>query len=294
MARSWLGAFPGNLVVRASQHLHPKHRQLHCPITGSSIVRFAQSPHSSPHADVAYDSVAHPLTCPSKVLEPWRLWSYPNHTPPDLAAAIGETELARMWDKAPASPADRGRAYCDMDEALLARNRYPLASCQCFEGRAGAGCEQIVRSVCLNQCSGHGECVRSWCVCNSGWSGSDCSIPTSKPRLTHRRSSAAIVTAGSGDGRIGKPTTSPIERPLRASAYGLRPSVYVYELPAKYNTWTAETRMHAEDCMYKRWADQAQYFTAWERAGARRSARERAHTLSSRLPFISPNKPAQV
>mmetsp|Transcript_13969 Transcript_13969/g.45781 ORF Transcript_13969/g.45781 Transcript_13969/m.45781 type:complete len:469 (-) Transcript_13969:196-1602(-) len=42
----------------------------------------------------------------------------------------------------------------------------------------------------------------------------------------------------------------------------LRPSIYVYELPAKFNTWLAETRVTPEDCVYRRYV--LDNLTKWE------------------------------
>lgn len=68
---------------------------------------------------------------------------------------------------------------------------HSTGECDCFESFEGAACE---RSVCPNQCSGHGRCrfieeiaqdysSVAWdvskiqgCVCDAGWSGKDCSV----------------------------------------------------------------------------------------------------------------------
>ncbi|EOD06205.1 hypothetical protein EMIHUDRAFT_460145, partial [Emiliania huxleyi CCMP1516] len=168
-----------------------------------------------------------------RITEPWRLWGSPNSTPPDLAAALGPAELHRMWATAP--PHSATRAYCDIDEAALARGVAPLFSCGCYEDATGAACEQPVRSVCLNQCNApQGVCVRGWCRCAAGFGGADCSIALpalAAPREVDGGSSAA---GGAGEGR-GR----------------LRPSRVVYDLPSEFNSWTAETRMTASDCVYR-------------------------------------------
>ena len=43
----------------------------------------------------------------------------------------------------------------------------------------------------------------------------------------------------------------------------LRPSVYVYELPVKFNFWLMETRMHPQDCTYRRYSGEHNE-TNWE------------------------------
>jgi len=179
-----------------------------------------------------------------RITEPWRLWGSPNSTPPDLAAALGPAELHRMWATAP--PHSATRAYCDIDEAALARGVAPLFSCGCYEDATGAACEQPVRSVCLNQCNApQGVCVRGWCRCAAGFGGADCSIALpalAAPREVDGGSSAA---GGAGEGR-GR----------------LRPSVFVYDLPSEFNSWTAETRMTASDCVYRRYKEGNE--TVWE------------------------------
>ena len=149
-----------------------------------------------------------------------------------------------MWATAP--PHSATRAYCDIDEAALARGVAPLFSCGCYEDATGAACELPVRSVCLNQCNApQGVCVRGWCRCAAGFGGADCSIALpalAAPREVDGGSSAA---GGAGDGRR-----------------RLRPSVFVYDLPSEFNSWTAETRMTASDCVYRRYKEGNE--TVWE------------------------------
>jgi hypothetical protein len=212
-----------------------------------------------------------------QVVEIWRLWSFPNTTPPHIAAALGPVELERLFSDAPRI--DRDRAYCDIDEAELlggkdpggkavggkaVGGKTPLARCECYEDRSGAACGERVRSFCLNQCSGRGECVRGWCVCEEGWAGSDCSVPGGGESgggggleraggggsEGERGGGGRIGSGGEGVGESGggfRLPTSPAGSGVR-----LRPSIYVYELPAQFNTWLAETRVTAEDCVYRR------------------------------------------
>ncbi|KAG1670892.1 hypothetical protein FOA52_000394 [Chlamydomonas sp. UWO 241] len=66
---------------------------------------------------------------------------------------------------------------------------------------------------CLNNCNKRGMCTAGWCHCNPGYYGMDCSLsldPDGKPEL------------------------------LAGLGYTLRkrrPSVYVYELPPRFNAW---------------------------------------------------------
>lgn len=188
-----------------------------------------------------------------QVVEPWRLWADPNSTPPHLAAAAGPALLARLWADAP--PSARSRAYCEIDEADLLGGKAPLVSCSCYEDRVGGACQVPVRSFCLNQCTGRGECVRGWCVCGDGWAGSDCSVPLGGGSGGGGGKGAGGGREGAGGGKEG--AGGGADPSLAAMAVGgtgarLRPSIYVYELPAKFNTWLAETRVTPEDCVYRR------------------------------------------
>lgn len=48
-------------------------------------------------------------------------------------------------------------------------------SCICDIGYCGLTCSKVCSS-CLNNCSGHGECIETVCHCNPGFTGDDCGI----------------------------------------------------------------------------------------------------------------------
>lgn len=48
-------------------------------------------------------------------------------------------------------------------------------TCVCYAGFMGDDCSS---PVCLNKCSGNGNCISGNCVCNPGFSGADCSART--------------------------------------------------------------------------------------------------------------------
>ena len=47
--------------------------------------------------------------------------------------------------------------------------------CECHKGWNGPACEETDESICLNGCSGRGKCIRSFCHCEPGYFGMDCS-----------------------------------------------------------------------------------------------------------------------
>ncbi|XP_026577842.1 tenascin-X-like [Pseudonaja textilis] len=57
--------------------------------------------------------------------------------------------------------------------------------CSCHPDYTGPDCGQL---ACPEHCSGHGECQNGTCVCNSGYSGDDCSveIPSIGVRVSNR------------------------------------------------------------------------------------------------------------
>ncbi len=60
-------------------------------------------------------------------------------------------------------------------------DEFPAQQCICAEGKGGQYCEV---DLCLNNCSGHGECSDGHCVCDMYFEGPDCSVMTFEPGRT--------------------------------------------------------------------------------------------------------------
>ena len=103
--------------------------------------------------------------------------------------------------------------------------------CYCYASYRGDQCQFDTRprakGMCINGCSGRGECVRNWCHCQPGFYGTDCSL--GKPR----------------DGGADAPALPP---PIGAQRDAKAPRVYIYDLPPRFNGW-----MHAGDAGW--WQD---------------------------------------
>ena len=94
--------------------------------------------------------------------------------------------------------------------------------CLCAPGyRANASrcvAEPPRNSNCVNRCSGAGACVLGTCVCTPPAHGLDCSL------------------RGADGGGAG------------GAASNVRPLIYVYELPARFNAWTALNALQPRGC----------------------------------------------
>jgi len=117
-------------------------------------------------------------------------------------------------------PLEACPASCSLAGLCVKSAGAGAARCDCFDGFEGAGCHvRLLETLCVNQCSGNGRCKDGWCHCQAGWFGADCSLVYADGReRLFWEAGAAVV-------------------PPRGSASALRPRIYVYDLPPRFNTW---------------------------------------------------------
>lgn len=123
---------------------------------------------------------------------------------------------------------EKGDDSITLDQAMQWCNVHPSSrtvarvfNCTWPELHDGSLCYLQPQSVCLNQCSGLGECKRGMCSCYPGWTGIDCSlripsVPSSLPQSN----------------------ILPFKGNLR------RPRIFIYELPEVFNSRVLQFRYH--------------------------------------------------
>jgi hypothetical protein len=95
--------------------------------------------------------------------------------------------------------------------------------CNCFEGFGGPSCEKYEAEVlCAGQCSGRGRCLNGWCHCARGAYGADCGLSGEERETLSWDADGANASARARVDAAGAP---------------LRPRIYVYELPPRFNAW---------------------------------------------------------
>lgn len=144
--------------------------------------------------------------------------------------------------------------WCNVDpeEAYASKVKFK-EGCDCkYDGTFGQFCEVPVKCTCLNQCSGHGYCRGGFCQCDSGWYGTDCSIPSAlssirdwpqwlRPSTIHLPETAHLIT-----------DTVNIDAVVKKK----RPLIYVYDLPPEFNSHLLEGRHWRFECVNRIYTDQ--------------------------------------
>lgn len=136
----------------------------------------------------------------SAILKPHLADAALHHCPPSHNGGEGCMRLpSSIWLRV---------AVCDVVWCVL---RYLSSDwCKCLFGYDGHRCENRPEETCINKCSGRGECKGTFCHCQPGSWGIDCSLPL-----------AADHNAAAPD--------------------AVR--IYVYEFPPWLNTWCVRASM---------------------------------------------------
>ncbi|GAX80494.1 hypothetical protein CEUSTIGMA_g7932.t1 [Chlamydomonas eustigma] len=117
--------------------------------------------------------------------------------------------------------------------------------CGCYiDGHHGRSCEERYEMLCINQCSGHGTCWLGFCKCDEGWYGTDCMRkvagsemePPSFKEKPHIQPVSVIA---------------PEAQPNLPSVLRKRPLIYVYDLPAEYNSRMQQYKIHKQACAFR-------------------------------------------
>ncbi|XP_042510096.1 uncharacterized protein LOC122085578 isoform X2 [Macadamia integrifolia] len=136
--------------------------------------------------------------------------------------------------------------WCNVDpeEAYTSEVEFK-EECDCkYDGLWGRFCELPVQCTCLNQCSGHGHCRGGYCQCNSGWYGTDCSIPSVLSSLQEWPRWLRPATIHVSDAQV---SSSPVN--LNTVVKKKRPLIYVYDLPPEFNSLLLEGRHFKLECV---------------------------------------------
>ncbi|GIL69673.1 hypothetical protein Vretifemale_506 [Volvox reticuliferus] len=122
----------------------------------------------------------------------------------------------------------------------------PAFKCPCrLDGLGGSTCSEIREQVCVNQCSGHGQCNQGFCKCYEGWYGMDCGL---------RR---AGKVDEEGDEMLAKPWISDVMTHVVATEdppmtpERRRPYIYVYDIKPDFSTDIMQYRIEGSHCVYR-------------------------------------------
>lgn len=104
--------------------------------------------------------------------------------------------------------------------------------CWCMEGTFGKHCNHVCDNDCFNDCSGNGLCRHGFCICSLGFWGIDCSSSSHARSRARMKGSADLMLHGGGTSET---LLRQVPWQVRKSVRSLRPSVFVYDLPARIN-----------------------------------------------------------
>ncbi|KAG2501893.1 hypothetical protein HYH03_000391 [Edaphochlamys debaryana] len=123
-----------------------------------------------------------------------------------------------------------------------------VGGCNCFL-EVGHPCvpgAPALETMCLNQCSGHGECYSGYCRCHEGWYGADCS----------RKKAGSPMEPGMQEAdrpwlnQVMQIPPAALESPPPTRR---RPLIYVYDVPPAFTTRMLQYALVSTACKWRVW-----------------------------------------
>ncbi|CAM6123952.1 unnamed protein product [Calypogeia fissa] len=137
--------------------------------------------------------------------------------------------------------------WCNVNPYLYYKGKTQKKKhCYCtYDGLTGEFCQYHTQSTCVNQCSGNGFCRNGFCACEEGWYGIDCSIPSVKTSMI----SWPSWLSSDGGPNSHQPSDVGYHESNNIYVERRRPLIYVYDLPAKFNSHLLEGRNYKYHCV---------------------------------------------
>lgn len=114
-----------------------------------------------------------------------------------------------------------------------------------LDGWDGINCDQPYEATCPNSCSGYGRCVMGFCKCHEGHYGTDCA------HVKEGHKQAPGDQAGHRPWLNTYMRLAPAAQDPLPATRRKRPFIYVYNLPAAYNTRMWQYRVNRGACVWR-------------------------------------------
>ncbi|XP_058073601.1 uncharacterized protein LOC131222515 [Magnolia sinica] len=143
--------------------------------------------------------------------------------------------------------------WCNVDpkEAYASKVKFK-EECDCkYDCLWGQFCEVPSLCSCVNQCSGRGHCRGGFCQCDAGWYGIDCSIPSVLSSMREWPRWLQPATVSLADTHLTGDLLN-----VNALVKKKRPLIYVYDLPAEFDSHLLEGRHFKFECVNRIYSEQ--------------------------------------